>query len=49
MATIDQTVETQQAATGETEALISGSEAVAVATRLADVDVLTAYPDAPEY
>ena len=31
----------------ETEALISGSEAVAVATRLADVDVLTAYPIRP--
>jgi pyruvate ferredoxin oxidoreductase alpha subunit len=34
-------------AAAETEALISGSEAVAVATRLADVDVLTAYPIRP--
>ncbi len=31
----------------EQEALISGSEAVAVATKLADVDVLTAYPIRP--
>jgi pyruvate ferredoxin oxidoreductase alpha subunit len=34
-------------AAAEEEALISGSEAVAVATRLADVDVLTAYPIRP--
>ncbi len=34
-------------AAAEQEALISGSEAVAVATRLADVDVLTAYPIRP--
>src|SRR3984893_13053266 len=47
MGTIDQRVETKQTATGETEALISGSEAVAVATKLADVDVLTAYPIRP--
>ena len=34
-------------AAAEQEALISGSEAVAVATKLADVDVLTAYPIRP--
>ncbi len=34
-------------AAAEEEALISGSEAVAVATRLADVDVMTAYPIRP--
>ena len=34
-------------AVAEQEALISGSEAVAVATKLADVDVLTAYPIRP--
>lgn len=34
-------------AEAEQEALISGSEAVAVATKLADVDVLTAYPIRP--
>ncbi len=32
---------------GETEALVSGSEAVAHALRLADVDVITAYPIRP--
>ncbi len=31
----------------EQEVLISGSEAVAVATKLADVDVITAYPIRP--
>ncbi len=31
----------------ETEALISGSEAIAVACKLADVDVITAYPIRP--
>jgi pyruvate ferredoxin oxidoreductase alpha subunit len=36
-----------QVAAAEQEALISGSEAVAVATKLADVDVLTAYPIRP--
>ncbi len=36
-----------QAAEVEQEALISGSEAVAVATKLVDVDVLTAYPIRP--
>ena len=36
-----------QVAEAEQEALISGSEAVAVATKLADVDVLTAYPIRP--
>lgn len=35
------------AALAETEALISGSEAVAHAVRLADVDVITAYPIRP--
>jgi len=34
-------------AAAEQEALISGSEAVAVASRLADVDVITAYPIRP--
>jgi len=34
-------------AAAEQEALISGSEAVAVATKLADVDVMTAYPIRP--
>ena len=34
-------------AAAEQEALISGSDAVAVATKLADVDVLTAYPIRP--
>ncbi|MDR7543006.1 MAG: pyruvate ferredoxin oxidoreductase [Armatimonadota bacterium] len=34
-------------ALGETEALISGSEAIAVACKLADVDVITAYPIRP--
>ncbi|MFQ5620092.1 MAG: hypothetical protein ACE5FR_14100 [Rhodospirillales bacterium] len=33
--------------TGETEELISGSEAIAHACRLADVDVITAYPIRP--
>jgi pyruvate ferredoxin oxidoreductase alpha subunit len=36
-----------QVALGETEALISGSEAIAVACKLADVDVITAYPIRP--
>lgn len=36
-----------RAAVAETEALISGSEAVAVASKLADVDVITAYPIRP--
>jgi pyruvate ferredoxin oxidoreductase alpha subunit len=35
------------ARTGETEELISGSEAIAHACRLADVDVITAYPIRP--
>src|SRR4029077_3936085 len=34
-------------AAAEQEALISGSEAVAVASKLADVDVITAYPIRP--
>jgi len=34
-------------AVAEQEALISGSEAVAVASKLADVDVITAYPIRP--
>ncbi len=36
-----------EVALGETEALISGSEAIAVACKLADVDVITAYPIRP--
>ena len=36
-----------QSVEAEQEALISGSEAVAVATKLVDVDVLTAYPIRP--
>ena len=47
MATLDQVITRPEVASGETEALISGSEAVAVATKLADVDVLTAYPIRP--
>ncbi len=33
--------------TGESEELISGSEAIAHVCRLADVDVITAYPIRP--
>lgn len=40
-------VETQQHPTGEETALITGSEAIAVACKLADVDVITAYPIRP--
>jgi pyruvate ferredoxin oxidoreductase alpha subunit len=36
-----------EVAVRETEALISGSEAIAVACKLADVDVITAYPIRP--
>jgi pyruvate ferredoxin oxidoreductase alpha subunit len=36
-----------EVAVHETEALISGSEAIAVACKLADVDVITAYPIRP--
>ncbi|MGH2437880.1 MAG: pyruvate ferredoxin oxidoreductase [bacterium] len=36
-----------ETAAKETEALISGSEAIAVACKLADVDVITAYPIRP--
>ncbi len=36
-----------ETATKETESLISGSEAIAVACKLADVDVITAYPIRP--
>jgi len=47
MATLDQVIARPDVGSGEQEALISGSEAVAVATKLADVDVLTAYPIRP--
>jgi pyruvate ferredoxin oxidoreductase alpha subunit len=46
MATVEQ-IAAPQVSAEEQEALISGSEAVAVATKLADVDVLTAYPIRP--
>ena len=36
-----------ETAAAETESLISGSEAIAVACKLADVDVITAYPIRP--
>ena len=39
--------ETTGGPSGETEELISGSEAIAHAVRLADVDVITAYPIRP--
>ena len=41
------TAEKIEGPTGETEELISGSEAIAHACRLADVDVITAYPIRP--
>ena len=47
MATADVVITPPQIKLSEQEALISGSEAVAVATKLADVDVLTAYPIRP--
>ncbi len=40
-------VETQQHPPREETALITGSEAIAVACKLADVDVITAYPIRP--
>ncbi len=40
-------IDLPDAETGETEELISGSEAIAHACRLADVDVITAYPIRP--
>ena len=40
-------IEPAGAPTGESEELISGSEAIAHACRLADVDVITAYPIRP--
>src|SRR3989338_11333168 len=42
-----QTVERVATAPQETQALISGSEAIALACKLADVDVITAYPIRP--
>lgn len=47
MATLDQAVSRPKVGSEERDALISGSEAVAVATSLADVDVFTAYPIRP--
>ncbi|MCH7956953.1 MAG: hypothetical protein IIB63_05315, partial [Proteobacteria bacterium] len=41
------TAEKIEGPSGETEELISGSEAIAHACRLADVDVITAYPIRP--
>ncbi|HZR08300.1 MAG TPA: hypothetical protein VFA79_06950, partial [Myxococcales bacterium] len=37
----------QKAATGDKTSLITGSEAIAVACKLADVDVITGYPIRP--
>ncbi|MEE8538762.1 MAG: hypothetical protein V3S54_03025, partial [Woeseiaceae bacterium] len=42
-----ETATAEQVVTGGTEELISGSEAIAHACRLADVDVITAYPIRP--
>ena len=46
-ATATKTIEDPGGPSGESEELISGSEAIAHACRLADVDVITAYPIRP--
>jgi len=46
-ATATKTIEIPSGPSGESEELISGSEAIAHACRLADVDVITAYPIRP--
>ncbi len=46
-ATATKTIEVPGGPSGESEELISGSEAIAHACRLADVDVITAYPIRP--